>query len=93
MTPYLAYMRQDIAFHPGEAISQRIIGALLAQTFDAVITVDAHLHRIDHLSQAMPVKNNKKTMTLWEWPAPTFSQHHRGQQEPTHLPYAPPFPS
>ncbi len=55
ITPYLAYMRQDIAFHAGEAVSQRIIGALLAQTFDAVITVDAHLHRIDHLSQAIPL--------------------------------------
>ncbi len=55
LAPYLAYMRQDIAFHPGEAVSQRIIGALLAQTFDAVITVDAHLHRIDHLSQAIPL--------------------------------------
>ncbi len=55
VTPYLAYMRQDIAFHPGEAISQRIIGALLAQTFDAVITVDAHLHRISQLSQAIPL--------------------------------------
>jgi len=55
VTPYLAYMRQDIAFHPGEAVSQRIIGALLAQTFDAVITVDAHLHRISQLSQAIPL--------------------------------------
>ena len=55
ITPYLAYMRQDIAFHPGEAVSQRIIGKLLAQAFDAVITVDAHLHRIDHLSQAIPL--------------------------------------
>jgi len=57
VTPYLAYMRQDIAFHPGEAVSQRIIGALLAQTFNAVITVDAHLHRIDHLSQAIPLQH------------------------------------
>lgn len=55
VAPYLAYMRQDIAFHPGEAVSQRIIGKLLAQTFDAVITVDAHLHRINHLSQAIPL--------------------------------------
>ncbi|HFE32742.1 MAG TPA: ribose-phosphate diphosphokinase [Gammaproteobacteria bacterium] len=55
VTPYLAYMRQDIAFHPGEAVSQRIIGKLLAQAFDAVITVDAHLHRIDHLAQAIPL--------------------------------------
>ena len=28
--PYLAYMRQDMAFSPGEAVSQRHIGAALA---------------------------------------------------------------
>jgi len=56
VAPYLAYMRQDIAFHPGEAVSQRIIGKLLAQAFDAVITVDAHLHRIQRLSQAIPLE-------------------------------------
>jgi len=32
--PYLAYMRQDIAFTPGEAVSQRHIGRLLAQHFE-----------------------------------------------------------
>jgi ribose-phosphate pyrophosphokinase len=45
LAPYLCYMRQDAAFHPGEAISQRAIGRLLAATVDRVITVDAHLHR------------------------------------------------
>jgi ribose-phosphate pyrophosphokinase len=54
VAPYLAYMRQDIAFHPGEAVSQRIIGHELAQNFDDVITVDAHLHRITELAQAVP---------------------------------------
>ena len=43
VAPYLCYMRQDIAFHPGEAVSQKIIGGLLAQYFDDVITVDPHL--------------------------------------------------
>lgn len=52
--PYLAYMRQDIAFQPGEAISQKIIGRHLAGLFDAVITVDPHLHRIAHLNEAIP---------------------------------------
>ncbi|WP_044833327.1 ribose-phosphate diphosphokinase [Thalassomonas actiniarum] len=52
--PYLCYMRQDIAFQPGEAVSQKIIGQLLAQYFDDVITVDPHLHRIDTLKQAVP---------------------------------------
>jgi len=54
VAPYLCYMRQDKAFHAGEAISQRMIGGLLAATFDVVITVDPHLHRIHHLEQAIP---------------------------------------
>lgn len=56
VAPYLCYMRQDKAFQPGEVVSQRIIGAFLADHFDAVITVDAHLHRISQLSQAIPLK-------------------------------------
>lgn len=55
VAPYLAYMRQDIAFHPGEAISQRIVGQFLAGLFDAVITVDPHLHRVATLQEALPV--------------------------------------
>jgi ribose-phosphate pyrophosphokinase len=54
VSPYLAYMRQDIAFAPGEAVSQRHIARLLAQLFDAVITVDPHLHRIASLDEVMP---------------------------------------
>lgn len=57
VAPYLAYMRQDIAFHPGEAISQRIVGQFLAGLFDAVITVDPHLHRVATLQEAVPVAN------------------------------------
>jgi len=54
IAPYLCYMRQDIAFQPGEAVSQRIVGRFLADLFDAVITVDPHLHRIDTLCEAVP---------------------------------------
>lgn len=54
VAPYLAYMRQDVAFRAGEAISQRVIGELLAAHFDGVITVDPHLHRIGSLAQIMP---------------------------------------
>ena len=32
---YLAYMRQDLAIHPSEAISQRLVGRFLAELFDA----------------------------------------------------------
>lgn len=54
VAPYLCYMRQDIEFHPGEAVSQRIVGGLLAGLFDTVITVDPHLHRTALLSDAVP---------------------------------------
>ena len=57
VAPYLSYMRQDIANQPGEAVSQRIIGKLLADLFDDVLTVDPHLHRISSLDQAIPIKN------------------------------------
>lgn len=52
--PYLAYMRQDIAFNPGEVVSQKIVGRFLASLFDGVITVDPHLHRVATLEEAVP---------------------------------------
>lgn len=39
VSPYLAYMRQDMAFTPGEAVSQRHIAALLAAQVDGLIPV------------------------------------------------------
>lgn len=53
VTPYLGYMRQDIEFTPGEVVSQRHMGALLARAFDAVLTVDPHLHRVATLDAVM----------------------------------------
>lgn len=55
VAPYLAYMRQDMAFQSGEAVSQRIVGPFLADLFDALITVDPHLHRVATLQEAVPV--------------------------------------
>jgi ribose-phosphate pyrophosphokinase len=55
LAPYLAYMRQDMAFQPGEVVSQRIVGRFLAELFQAVITVDPHLHRVATLQEAVPV--------------------------------------
>ena len=54
IVPYLAYMRQDVAFHEGEAVSQRVIGKLLAAHGDALVTVDPHLHRVASLTEVMP---------------------------------------
>jgi ribose-phosphate pyrophosphokinase len=54
VSPYLAYMRQDIAFTPGEVVSQRHLGRLLATGFDAVVTVDPHLHRVATMDEVVP---------------------------------------
>jgi ribose-phosphate pyrophosphokinase len=54
LAPYLCYMRQDAAFHAGEAISQRAVGALLARCVDRIITVDAHLHRTSDIGTVFP---------------------------------------
>lgn len=51
VAPYLAYMRQDARFHPGEAISAKLLGEWLDNTFDALVTVDPHLHRYYSLNQ------------------------------------------
>lgn len=54
VAPYLCYLRQDKAFNPGEAVSQKIIGKFLADQIDELVSVDAHLHRVTHLQLAVP---------------------------------------
>lgn len=54
VVPYLPYMRQDRVFAAGEPISQRVVGALLGGAFDRVLTVEAHLHRIERLGDVVP---------------------------------------
>lgn len=54
VAPYLGYMRQDMAFSPGEAVSQRVIGGLISGSFDGLVTVDPHLHRTARLEDVVP---------------------------------------
>jgi ribose-phosphate pyrophosphokinase len=54
VAPYLPYMRQDVEFHAGEAVSQRVFGHLLATSFSAVVTVTPHLHRTASLDEILP---------------------------------------
>lgn len=49
--PYLAYLRQDRVFHPGEGISARHIAHWLSGALDGLVTVDPHLHRIHTLGE------------------------------------------
>lgn len=45
VAPYLAYMRQDKQFNPGEAVTSEYFAKLISSHVDRLITVDPHLHR------------------------------------------------
>lgn len=51
VAPYLAYMRQDRRFKPGEAVTSREVADLLSNAFDWMVTVDPHLHRYGSLDE------------------------------------------
>jgi ribose-phosphate pyrophosphokinase len=51
VAPYLAYMRQDRRFKPGEAVTSREVAGLLSSAFDWMVTVDPHLHRYGSLDE------------------------------------------
>lgn len=51
---YLPYMRQDTVFTPGEPISQQVIADCLGRSFDHIVTLEPHLHRIHQLSEVFP---------------------------------------
>ena len=57
VAPYLAYMRQDKRFQPGEAVTSTHYGALLSGAFDWLATVDPHLHRRASLSEVYSIPN------------------------------------
>ena len=50
IAPYLAYMRQDKRFHPGEAVSAPLFADFLEESFDWLVTADPHLHRYPELA-------------------------------------------
>lgn len=49
VAPYLAFMRQDIRFHPGEGVTAQYFARLVSGAVDWLVTVDPHLHRISAL--------------------------------------------
>jgi len=49
VAPYLAYMRQDTRFKPGEGVTAAYFARLVSSTVDWLVTVDPHLHRYDSL--------------------------------------------
>jgi ribose-phosphate pyrophosphokinase len=55
VAPYLAYLRQDQRFHAGEALSARLFAEFLEGSFDWLVTVDPHLHRIASLTELFTI--------------------------------------
>lgn len=55
VAPYLAYMRQDTRFAPGEAVTSVSFSRLLSRSVDWLATVDPHLHRHASLAEIYAV--------------------------------------
>ncbi|MBD1396408.1 ribose-phosphate pyrophosphokinase [Pontibacter sp. JH31] len=55
VAPYLAYMRQDKQFQPGEGVTSRYFAGLLSDTVDSLYTIDPHLHRYHHMHELYPI--------------------------------------
>jgi ribose-phosphate pyrophosphokinase len=58
IAPYLSYLRQDIRFKPGEAITSRSFAKVLSGEVDWLVTVDPHLHRYDSLDLIYPIRSS-----------------------------------
>lgn len=67
--PYLAYMRQDKRFHPGEAVTSKTFAGLLSNSIDWLVTIDPHLHRYRALDDIYTVPATAATATdaIAEW--------------------------
>jgi ribose-phosphate pyrophosphokinase len=57
VAPYLAYMRQDKMFNPGEGVTSTYFGEFISKFVDGIITVDPHLHRLKSLSEVYKIPN------------------------------------
>lgn len=55
VAPYLGYMRQDQRFRPGQTVSAPLFAEFLGESFDWLVTVDPHLHRIARLDDIFPI--------------------------------------
>ncbi len=55
IAPYLAYMRQDHRFRPGEAVTSGTFAKLVSGEIDWLVTVDPHLHRRSSLNEIYSV--------------------------------------
>jgi ribose-phosphate pyrophosphokinase len=55
VAPYLGYMRQDQRFRPGQSRSAHTYAKFLSTSFDWLVTIDPHLHRLGSLEEIFSV--------------------------------------
>lgn len=55
VAPYLAYMRQDRRFHPGEGVTSAYFARIVSSAVDWLVTVDPHLHRRESLDEVYSI--------------------------------------
>lgn len=69
VAPYLAYMRQDARFNPGEGITSAHFARLVSGFADWMVTVDPHLHRHAHLSEiyTIPTAVVHAALAISQW--------------------------
>jgi ribose-phosphate pyrophosphokinase len=69
VAPYLAYMRQDRRFEPGEAITSGTYARMVSSHADWLVTVDPHLHRYASLDEvySIPTRAVRSAPLLSEW--------------------------
>ena len=69
VAPYLAYMRQDKRFNPGEGITSSYFASFLSSFVDRLITIDPHLHRRKSLSEIYSIPSTvlhaQHLITVW----------------------------
>jgi ribose-phosphate pyrophosphokinase len=69
VAPYLAFMRQDHRFHPGEGITSVYFASLLSRAVDWLVTVEPHLHRFASLDQlyTIPTRVARAAPSIAAW--------------------------
>lgn len=69
VAPYLAYLRQDRRFNPGEAITSTTFARILSAHVEWLVSVDPHLHRYPSLSAvySVPASVVHAGLSIAEW--------------------------
>ena len=69
VAPYLPYMRQDARFQPGEALTSASFARWVSRAFDALVTIEPHLHRHHALDElyAIPARAVSSADAVAPW--------------------------